>query len=64
MFKKEQPRNMQDSAFELVVLRWILWALFFAILLGGRPWIFPENGKLWIESLPLNKTTNSQAAPK
>lgn len=37
--------------FEKNLLKWILWALFFSILAGGKPWLFPKNGKLWLESL-------------
>lgn len=36
------------------LLRYALWALFLALLLGGRPWIFPSGpagGARWLESL-------------
>lgn len=29
----------------MVFFKWIFWTLFFACLLGGKPWLFPENGK-------------------
>jgi hypothetical protein len=39
--------------FDLFILRWILWALFIALLSGGVPWQFPANGKYLLESIKL-----------
>jgi len=33
-------------SFEAFILRWALWSLIFAITIGGKPWHFPEAGKL------------------
>jgi hypothetical protein len=33
------------------LLRWAFWTLFFSIALGGKPWIFPQGGRLWLDSI-------------
>jgi hypothetical protein len=35
--------------FEEVLLYWLLLTLGFSLILGGVPWRFPENGKIWIQ---------------
>ena len=39
--------------FDLLLLRWAFWTLLIALILGGKPWVFPKNGKYWIESTML-----------
>lgn len=38
-------------AFENWILRYLLWALFISLLIGGAPWKFPGNGKYWLLDL-------------
>jgi hypothetical protein len=36
-----------------VILEWLAWVLLFALLAGGSVWIFPENGRVWMENREL-----------
>jgi hypothetical protein len=38
-------------SFEKTLLFWALGTLIIAMGIGGRPWVFPENGRLIIEEM-------------
>jgi hypothetical protein len=44
--------NLVSSSQKVDLLfRWVVWTLLIALLLGGKPWEFPENGKFWLEGV-------------
>jgi hypothetical protein len=48
------------------LLRWALWAMLYALALGGHPWRFPEGGRYWREGRLMSEhadARNKQAYP-
>jgi hypothetical protein len=41
----QQPRPLG-----LAFFRFSIWAMAAALVLGGEPWRFPQNGRRWLES--------------
>lgn len=50
------------TCFEWIVLKWFLWVFVSSLILGGSPWIFPDNGRYLIESLWQKNEPYSRAA--
>jgi hypothetical protein len=44
----------------LIFFRWIALTLFFALLLAGRPWVFPEGGR-WVDFRPRTPRFGAEA---
>lgn len=34
-----------------LIIRWALWTLFLALVLGGEPWEFPQGGEPLVKSV-------------
>lgn len=46
---KSRFKSRSDPEPEHWLLRWALWSMLFALAIGGRPWKFPHEGRLWVE---------------
>ena len=36
------------------IFKWAVLILLFSLIMGGRPWPFPDGGRLWLKALRSN----------
>lgn len=51
--------------FDKLLLQWLLWAILIALILGGKPWRFPQNGEFLLpqKSGPVSDQFSVQKQP-